>query len=488
MTAPAVRARRGQILLGAVIVMAALLIIVPVLVSWVQQNVRMAVKDSQNTTAFNLAEAAVNRGYWTAKSSTAAIAAALAGQPISGCEFDAIYTDVPGGTYRIQITSAGSSSIQIVGEGRDSSGRQTRAIAAVYQNRTIYSPLLTQGDVSYKKGMCIYWGPIMSQGSVALDNTTSQWYWPRKFARSDVTGVSGYPRDTTWPLPPNTDNVEWWANYQYVPELPILDFTTLRASAAATNTLNVYGCASSSSHTDPDTGQTVSGNAPWDLNTSGGRRPRPYCPAGSPHTYHFGDSYNHPKGTRNDQTPYVWYWDGDLVLTGGNQAFGDLDTGLNGIVIVRGNLTIDSAGDYNFTNNVPADAWMDQEKLLINAYDTSATNEYPADDGLHKTLSSWNFGSSSFCQPGESCGWVNTVGIKGFVYVGGNLIINSFMDFNGAIWVNGSVAANCPSSDPNCMISFCGIFYDDSLQVPTLNVILVRTSWEEVPPSSTPWL
>lgn len=473
------RSELGQLLIGAIVLLAVLLVVVPALVSWVQQNARMAVKDAQNTTAFNLAQAAVDRGYWKAKSSTGTIAQALAGAPIPGYEFDTTYNDVPGGTYRVQITSAANNSIQILGEGRDASNRQTRAIAAVYQNRTIYSPLLTQGDVNYDKGMCIYWGPLMSQGSINLDNTTAQWYWPRKFARGDVVGVAGYPRDTTWPLPPNTDNVEWWANYQYVPELPILDFATLRSSAAATNTLNVYGCANSSSHTDPGTGATVSGPAPWDLNY--------YCKGGNPHTYHFGDSYNHPKGTGNDTTPYVWYWDGDLVLTGGNQAFSNLDTGLRGTIIVRGNLTIESTGDYNYTNNVPVDAWMDQEKLLINKYDTAASNEYPADDGLHQTLSTWNFGSSSFCQPGQSCGWVNTVGIRGFVYVGGNLIIKSFMDFNGAIWVNGSVTANCPSNDPNCLQSFCGVFYDDQLSVPTLNVILVRMSWQEVSPSATPW-
>jgi hypothetical protein len=480
--------------MGAIILMAVLLVVVPALVSWVQQNARMAVKDAQNTTAFNLAQAAVDRGYWKAKSSTGTIAQALAGMLIPGYAFDATYNDVPGGTYRIRITSAANSSIQILGEGRDASNRQTRAIAAVYQNRTIYSPLLTQGDVNYDKGMCIYWGPLMSQGSINLDNTTAQWYWPRKFARGDVVGVAGYPRDTTWPLPPNTDNVEWWANYQYVPELPILDFATLRSSAAATNTLNVYGCVKSSQYTDPATGNILSGAAPWAGTGScpahssllGGS-----CPgtAGAGSGCHFGASFNHPDGARYAAQPYVWYWDGDLVLTGhGGSAPGHLDAGLWGTVIVRGNLTIDAGGDYNYTNNVPVDAWMDQNKLLINTYDTVATNEYPADDGLHKTLPTWNFGSSSFCQPGQSCGWVNTVGIRGFVYVGGNLIIKSFMDFNGAIWVNGIVSASCPSSDPSCTSHFCGVFYDDQLSVPTLNVVLVRMSWQEVPPSPAPWL
>ena len=61
------------------------------------------------------------------------------------------------------------------------------------------------------------------------------------------------------------------------------------------------------------------------------------------------------------------------------------------------------------------------------------------------------------------------------------------MDFNGAVWVNGNVNATCPSGDPTCSHSYCGVFYDDTLSVPTLNVILVRLSWQETTPSSVVW-
>lgn len=491
MSATRAGGRRGQILVGVVLLLLVLLIMVPALVQWVQQDSRASVKDRRATTAFNLASAAVDRGYWKAKSSTGTIAMALAGVPIVGYHFDATYADVAGGTYRISITSAPNNSITIVGEGRDVSAHEIRAISATFQNRTIYSPLLAQGDVHYQKGMCVYWGPMMSQGSIYLDNTTAQWYWPRKFARSNVVGSGANPRDRTWPLPPNTDNVEWWANYPYVPELPILDFATLRSSAAATNTLNVYGCASGTRYTDPGTGANLAGVAPWDG--------RSFCNEPGPHysgtggacygaSCHFGDSYNHPKGTGIDTTPRVWYWDGDVTLSGaGGSAPGTLDIGLRGIVIVRGNLTIDGGGDYNYAGPVPVNAWMEHKKLLANTYDTSAAGEYPADSGLNSTVTTWNFGTDSFCQPGQGCGWVNTVGIRGFVYVGGNLIIKNFMDFNGAVWVNGNVNASCPVSDPSCTSHFCGIFYDDTLSVPTLNVILTRMAWQETAPSAAPW-
>ena len=81
--------------------------------------------------------------------------------------------------------------------------------------------------------------------------------------------------------------------------------------------------------------------------------------------------------------------------------------------------------------------------------------------------------------------WRTTVGLKGFVYVGeGNLTIDLwiYQDFNGAVWVNGNVSAS--GGDDS---HFCGIFYDDTLSVPTLNVILQKLSWNETSFSNTPW-
>ncbi len=489
--------RRGQILVVVLVLMAVLLVIVPTLVKWLQHNSKMSVKDRKATTAFNLAETAVDRGYWKAKSSTGTIAMALASTVITGYNFDTTYNDVTGGTYRVRISSANNKSITIVGEGRDSSTNEVRALSAVFQNRTIYSPLLAQGNINYSKGVSIFWGPIMSQGNITLDATTAQWYFPRKFARGNVLGTAANPRNTTWPLPPNTDNGEWWANYPNVPELPILDFASLRASAAASNTLNVYGCKNSTRYTTPATGLNVAGAATWDTRTA--------CGTGAPHysgtggacfgsSCHFGDSWDHPKSPQNQpNTDYVWYWDGDVIFSSGAVTDSLQDIGLRGTIIVRGNMTIGSSGNYNYVStSIPKNAWQEHQKLTTTVNDTTSQQEYPADIGLKQSTGTWNFGGNTFQFPTAppalgAALYHNTVGIRGFTYVGGNLIIKSFMDFNGAIWVNGNVSATCPSGDPNCLSSFCGIFYDDNLQVPVLNVILVRTSWQEVKPSAQAW-
>ena len=261
----------------------------------------------------------------------------------------------------------------------------------------------------------------------------------------------------------------------------------MRSSAAATGTLNIYGCKNSTWHGATagvaDQGGTA-GAAPWDLRAS--------CSVSAgdatPHNQHFGDSTNYVKTYQVPGNSYVWYWDGDVTLEGefcSNAVCTPTghSTELQGSVVVRGNLSIDTPGDFQYTGHVPTNAWKEENKLTQSTFDSAASAEYPADTGLHQNSATWNFGTSSFCQPlSGSCSWVATVGVRGFVYTGGNLNIYQFMDFHGAVWVNGAV--NATGGDAT---HFCGIYYDDTLQVPTLNVILQRLSWQEVAASNTAW-
>ncbi len=473
--------RRGQVLAGVVLIMMVLLILIPAMVQWVQIESKGSVSSQKTTRAFNLAEAAIERGYWKVKGSTASFNQASIGTVIPGYNFDVTYRDVVGGTYRIKVSSggAGNNSVTIYGEGRDNSTAQVRSLVAVFKNQTIYSPLMATQRVNWGKGMCPMWGPIMSQSDINLqDDYVANWYFPRKFAKGVVNGTAANPRDTNGLTPPNTDNLEWWSDYKYVPDLPILDFATLRSSAAATGTLNVYGCAASATHLDTATWITVAGPAPWDL--------RGGCGNTGAHNLHFGASYNHWNGAKRvPNNSYIWYYDGDVILAGDAVVHGTYGAGLRGSLIVRGNLTLDTNGDYDYTGTVPANAWVEYGKLTRTTFDTAATLEYPADNGLHKSLPTWRFGTDSSCIPATgSCGWINTVGMRGFTYVGGNLTItqNGFMDFNGAVWVNGGVVATSASQS-----QFCGIYFDDQLVMPTLNVVLTQISWQETSPSKVAW-
>ncbi len=450
------------------------MVLLPAIVMFTQQDTKMSVKTIKTSLAFNLAEAGIDRGMWKLKSSSSTFAAALNGTAVTGYNFDSTYTDVPGGKYRIKFSSGpASKQVTIWAEGRDTAGNQTRSIKEVVQNQTIYSALMAGGNISWAKGLCVYWGPIMSQGDLTLaDDSVAGWYFPLKYAKGTVIGTATNPRDTNSLTPPNTDNTEWWSEYDGVPDVPVLDFAALRSSAAATGTLNVYGCRS----TQGGAGTNNSATA-WDTRAS--------CSSAGAHATHFGNSWCHPKSARNTpSTNYVWYWDGDVTLSGAwcGSSPCNQSTGLRGTFIVRGNLTIDTPGEYNYTGNVPTNAWQQENKLTKTTFDSSSASEYPGDLGLHNSKATYAFGTDSWCQPLSGCGWRATVGLRGFTYVGGNLTILQYLDFNGAVWVNGTVTASGGTST-----TFCTVFYDDTLTVPALNVILIRVSWNEVAPSSTVW-
>jgi hypothetical protein len=411
---------------------------------------------------------------------------------IPGYNFDVTYTDISGGTYRIMVSSAGNLSATVVGEGKDAQGKEVRAISALYKDQTVYSPLMATQGINMSMGLCPLWGPIMSQGDINLeDNQVGNRYFPRKFAKGVVycDSVNGTcnpatnARDTNGLTPPNTDNQEWWSDYQDIPPLPVLDFASLRAAATTTGTINVYGCANSSTYKSAvSTYPIVAGAAPWDGRVGG-------CTnvlTNGNHNEHFSASYNHPFGMGIvPGQSYTWYYDGNVVLGGDTAVSGTYGIGLRGTLIVRGNLTLDANGDYNYTGPVPVNAWAEFGRLDKATIDGPGLNQYPADNGFQNSRTTFNFGiAPTYCVPASGCGWTATVGMRGFTYVGGDLNItnNGFMDFNGAVWVNGRVIAN--GATPS---RFCGIYFDDTLTLPTLNVILVRQTWKEVSPSAGVW-
>ena len=127
--------RKGFILPAVILVFVLLMIIVPVMVMWVQHDTKLSVKDQKASVAFNLAEAAVDRGYWKVKSSTATFGDVMAGVPLAGYNFDASYGDVSGGSYRIYVSSGpGQHELTIIGEGKDRSSNEVRAVKAVFSN------------------------------------------------------------------------------------------------------------------------------------------------------------------------------------------------------------------------------------------------------------------------------------------------------------------------------------------------------------------
>jgi len=460
--------KNGQILPIALILLTMLAIITPAIITWLQQESKSSIRGSQMSRALNLASAGVDRGTWKLQSSTATWTAAALGTVITGYNFDTTYTDVDGGTYRVKFSSGPSTSqVTIYAEGRDTTALDVRAIKAIYKNQTIYSALMTGGNISWSAGLAIFWGPIIAQGNITLkDDVVGVYRFPRKYAKGVVISTGTYPRDTNGLTPPNTDNLEWWSDYPGIPAVPALDFATLRSSAIATGTFNVYGCKLSTAPVGA-----------WDI--------RATCSSAGNHNSHFGNPWNHPKSAKNQpNTDYVWYWDGDVTFAGGTNP--NESCGIRGTIIVRGNLIIDSPGEYSYTGHVPSTAWQEHQRITSTQLDTNSSGEYPADTGLNQNGSTFGFGSQTFCLPTglntRTCGIGSTVGMRGFVYVGGNMTMQKYMDVHGALWVNGNITAVGGSATQGF-----GVYYDDTLIVPALNVILLKVSWQENTPSTIAW-
>jgi hypothetical protein len=189
---------------------------------------------------------------------------------------------------------------------------------------------------------------------------------------------------------------------------------------------------------------------------------------------HIQNTWNHPLA-RNG---YVWYWDNQVIITGQTGSDGN---GIWGSVIARGNLTNYAGDNYAYTGPVPSTAYQEYSKISKSAGDTSSTNEYPADNGYQKNRATFNFGSETWTGGKSPPSAANTdVGFRGLVYVGGDFDIEGPADVNGVVWVVGNVSKAVGSERTI-------VFYDENLDLPTLNVVLVRQSWKEVIPSGTPW-
>jgi len=427
----------GQVLVGVILLMMLLLIIVPAMVQWIQQDTRASVKEQKSTTAYNLAEAAIDRGMWKLKSSTGTWDNAVNSVVLAGYDFDVTYTDVAGGTYRIRFSSGvlnGAAVVTVWGEGRDSLQRETRSLQVVYQNTSVPGAIIAGGTLVQAGSAIVHWGPILAMNNITLSGSSLTRHYPRKLSKQVVL-----PYDTNGVTPTNTDNLEWWSDYD-VPDLPQFDFTALRSSAAATNTLNCNGTYNATNQ------QVPCGSV---------------CTACDVTNIDMDNRYN---------SNYVWYWDNDVTMHG---------VGVKGTVIVRGNLSTaggDSYGPHSPTTfdvnmTVPPEAYLEYQAL-----DTASVNQYPGDIGFQNTTNSYILGACGTSCEGSASG--DDLGFYGFVYVGGNVDFQGDTDIYGAVWVVGNWAA----AGNNLL------FYDANLSVPTLNVVLVRRSWKEVTPSTAAWL
>jgi len=200
-----VKKEKGQTLLVVLGIIIILLIFIPALVYYVQQEAKWTIKGKRTTTAFHLAEAGIERGYWKLTESDSYWDIITKDeQQIDGYKGDSnsIYSDLAGGKYKINIFKSGVEKVTIRSQGQDDSTQEVRTIEAVYSRKAIDSAIDAESTVEYKPGLKVHWGPVKTYTSI---EQAPQQYYPRKFSKGRIVG-----RDID-PTSPNSDEIEYWA-------------------------------------------------------------------------------------------------------------------------------------------------------------------------------------------------------------------------------------------------------------------------------------
>ncbi|MEA3307696.1 MAG: hypothetical protein U9Q34_07920 [Elusimicrobiota bacterium] len=464
---PLAASRRGQMALMMVLTtLMFLLIMVPVIEKFVQNEGKWSMKNRKTSLAFNLAEAGIDRAYWKLIENTDNWNTIADGGTISGYANDTDYEDIDGGTYRINMSSGDTPrEIIVIGTGKDSSSKEYRAIKVVYSKEGVVAAL--QAPVISGAGNAnIHWGPLMSLSSMNLSGGANELF-PRKYARGAITANGIYSdRDTN----PNTTGsnhgpqedpyTEWWS-YNEDPGVP--DVLTPDTSYYA--------------QLAQDQEAFTGDNLYIDGNYSKNNLQDGVCTV--------------DLGAGNGPEPKVRYITGDATF-GGSKYF-------CGIMIVLGEVTFNSGGKNplgSVSVDPPTDAWKeyqlncpirDGEKETgdmstwdfsntSDAYgDTAAVDEYPGDAGYH-TVSEYNFKSGRvLTNDTGGIGVGGPLSYNGYIYAGTGFTAGGNTKIFGSVAVGTGGAFNGGG---------CDIFYDDQLDIKTINDTISRASWYEVTPST----
>src|SRR5579864_4610907 len=97
--------RRGQFLVGAIAFMAFLMIIIQAMVFFSQNETKWTVKEKKSDSAFYQAETGINKAIWMLQGEQGAFSNVWTNGVPAGYNNDVNFTDVPGGSYRIQIAT-----------------------------------------------------------------------------------------------------------------------------------------------------------------------------------------------------------------------------------------------------------------------------------------------------------------------------------------------------------------------------------------------
>ncbi|MBI4051313.1 MAG: hypothetical protein HY400_02285 [Elusimicrobia bacterium] len=426
-----IKKEEGQALPLAILLMMVLAILIPTMVWWVQQDTISSVKQKKSTTAFHLAEAAIDRARWKLQE-TGANWASTASGVLSNYNFDKTFTDVPGGTYVIKISSDATNKNRRIAEGvgRDSSTNEVRRIRAVFEQQTFDSAIWSGGDIDVNGASSrVHWGPIRAQKKIEMAAGVR---FPRLYSKDKITPDPPYCGSPT--CTNKTDNIQFWAYFD-VPPRPEIKLGDLKTIAQSSGTY----FTTSQDWGNAYPGGSCTGCPPW-LNA----------------------------GTTWFAQNAIWYFDLDpteeLKLTGSKFIYGT--------VIITGKLTLQGGGNSSYMIIPPPDAW--REYKIV---DTVAADEWYGDMGgaIPSPVSpTFEFGKTP-CPAYQADNCINDkVSFRGFVYAQ-----NEF-DASGGDLVHGMIIVDKDevSNSGNILV-----FYDPGAinNVPVGFASVTLVEWDEVP-------
>ncbi|MFC1521397.1 hypothetical protein ACFL6Y_03210 [Elusimicrobiota bacterium] len=461
-----------------------LTVMVPALVVLVFYESRWTISEWQRSIAFQMAEAGIDRAEWKLKEKTANWDTIVQGGSLANYDDIHEFEDVEGGSYKILITTGDNNTeVRIFSTGKDAKAKEFRALEVKLSKESIDAAIFAP-TIGVTGGARIYWGPIMSLGTIDLQGSADVLY-PRKMSRTSITRTN--PSGTYWEDSDsggtNTDGLECWSYNSYpVPDPPTINISSMAISAKEAT------CAG-------DGGYDASGDA----GINGAVESCYFQPGDGCHAVTTKISFS----GLADMTPKVRYFNNCSEVN-----FSGI-THFRGHLIVIGDLKFASTGkpagggnDYGeYTVTVPANAWKEHQKHTLQGgdggtlciggnenaqddgdYDNAAEAEadddcrhqYPGDEGYHAP-GRWRFGTGCPDHGGNDCGYANNntaVTFKGFIYVNGSL------SATGTAMIHGSVMVATGGSWSGGGFE---IFYDDTLEVPLLNPNYTRIYWKEVP-------
>ncbi|MBI3298084.1 MAG: hypothetical protein HYZ75_07970 [Elusimicrobia bacterium] len=404
----------------AILLLALMGILVPVMVLFTLRETKWAVKGGQATGAFHEAEAGIEKGYRAISTSTGVWYALIEeGTGIPNFLYDHKFDDVNNGYYVVGISSGpGDKQATIIAIAKSYLGEEVRAIKAVYQQNTMGDiAIQAMSGVSVAGGVDVEWGAVVGAGYIDTgDRTYPQFH-----------SAAGLSVDND-PAPENCDQPNCWQWFAFDPDVPAdpeINLALYRSSA-----------------------QVISAA----------------CPSGGT-----------PEGSCYYNTPQSWssydYTGGGTVFVENNLTVGAPGVNITGNLIVTGNLSTTSGGwgKGSGSMRIPQTAWKQygNDWAHYRPFDTAEPDTFPGLDSTYLSASNLTYTPSP---DGKTA-------IRGFIYVGGafstsggggNAYIYGTMFSKGSV----SVAAN----------SGVTVYYNKEAAngIHTKRVILSRVSWQDV--------